>query len=172
MATAVVFAIGSDLQGGISNFTVRDCTFDGTECGIRLKSDRARGGVVKGMTYENLKMTNVGIPILIYSAYEDKDKKYRNLENLQPDIAATYPSAPVTKLTPIYEDVTFRNITATTSKDGRAGLVWGLPEAPVGKVTMENVTINSARPFRFLFCQRGYAKKCQSNHPGGRESIP
>jgi len=144
-------SIGSYTQGGIRNFTVRDCTFDGTECGIRIKSGRSRGGHLSGITYENLKMTNVGIPILIYAAYEEKDRKYRDLTKLSPELAAAYPSAPVTKTTPYYEDITFRNITATAAKGSRAGLIWGLPESPVGTVTMENVTIKADLPFGFYF---------------------
>ncbi|MDP4272575.1 MAG: glycosyl hydrolase family 28 protein, partial [Bacteroidota bacterium] len=54
-------SIGSYTQG-VSNITVENCTFTNTECGIRLKSDRDRGGVVQNLTYRNLKMNNVRIP--------------------------------------------------------------------------------------------------------------
>ena len=39
------------------------------------------GGIIENITYRNLHMTNVGIPILIYASYKAKDKEYRNLEN-------------------------------------------------------------------------------------------
>ncbi len=61
-------SIGSPTRGGVSNFTVSDCTFQDTECGIRIKSDRDRGGEVHHLTFRNLRMTNVGCPILVYAA--------------------------------------------------------------------------------------------------------
>jgi hypothetical protein len=50
-----------------------------------------------GITYENLKMTNVETPILIYTTYDDKNKKFRDLTKLTPEVAATYPPAPLRK---------------------------------------------------------------------------
>ena len=37
--------------------------------GIRIKSDRDRGGYLHNLNYLNLRMTNVNFPILIYAAY-------------------------------------------------------------------------------------------------------
>src|SRR5258708_20021542 len=37
-------SLGSYTNGGVSNITVTDCTFNGTDAGIRIKSDRDRGG--------------------------------------------------------------------------------------------------------------------------------
>jgi hypothetical protein len=50
--------------------------------------------------------------------------------------------------TPIYSDITFSNITATTGRSGRrAGLIWGLPEMSVTNVLLERVNITSDKPF-------------------------
>jgi len=94
-------SIGSYTRGWVSNITVINCTFRNTDCGIRIKSDRGRGGFVHNLAYLNLSMTNVGIPILIYGSYMAKDRQYRALQKLTPEIAASYPAAPVTELTPI-----------------------------------------------------------------------
>ncbi len=45
---------------GVSNITVVNCTFNNTGLGIRIKSDRDRGGFVHDLNYLNLHMTNVG----------------------------------------------------------------------------------------------------------------
>src|ERR1043166_9607702 len=95
------------------NFLIENCTFNNTECGIRIKSDRDRGGVVQNLTYRNLKMTIVGIPILIYAAYMAPERDYRNLQKITPEIAKSYSSAPVGDLTPVYKNITFQDITAT-----------------------------------------------------------
>src|SRR5450756_174040 len=52
-------SIGSYTKGGVSNFLIENCTFTNTECGIRIKSDRDRGGVVQNLTYRNLKMLSL-----------------------------------------------------------------------------------------------------------------
>jgi polygalacturonase len=140
-------SIGSYTKGGVSNFLIENCTFTNTECGIRIKSDRDRGGLVQNLVYRNLKMTNVGMPILIYAAYMAKEREFRNLQKITPDVASTYPSAPVTELIPVYKNITFQNITATTENGKRAGLLWGLPEAPASNIIFQNVIITAEGPF-------------------------
>lgn len=140
-------SIGSPTSGGVSNITVINCTFSNTETGIRIKSDRDRGGYVHNLRYLNLKMHNVGCAILIYGSYMSSNREYRNLNDLTAAIAATYPSAPVGRRTPIYGDITFSNITATVQAGRRAGLIWGLPEAPVTNLLLDKVKITADKPF-------------------------
>lgn len=146
-------SIGSPTHGGVSDLTVENCTFTNTEFGIRIKSDRDRGGLLQHLTFQNLHMTNVGMPILIYATYAAKDRQYRNLQKITAEIAETYPSAVVADRTPIYRGITFRDITATTEKGNRAGLIWGLPEAAVSDVIMENVNIIADNPFGIFFAK-------------------
>ena len=53
----VVF--GSDTSGGIHNIYAHDNQFHNTDIGIRLKSTRGRGGVVKDLWFENIMMSNI-----------------------------------------------------------------------------------------------------------------
>lgn len=140
-------SIGSPTAGGVSNLTVINCTFNNTEAGIRIKSDRGRGGYLHNLSYLNLRMTNVACPILIYASYMATNREYRNLNELTPAIAATYPSDQVRARTPIYRNITFSNITATAQPGRRAGLIWGLPEMAVTNVLLQNVNITADRPF-------------------------
>jgi len=153
-------SIGSPTYGGISNITVENCTFTNTECGIRLKSDRDRGGLCQNLTYRNLKMTNVGIPILIYASYMAKEREYRNLQKITSEIASLYPAAPVAEKTPIFRNITFQNITATAESGKRAGLIWGLPEAPVENVLMQNVNISAENGFGIFFAKNVRLENC------------
>jgi polygalacturonase len=139
-------SIGSPTSGGISNLTVINCSFVNTEQGIRIKSDRDRGGYLHNLSYLNLRMTNVGCPILIYASYMATNRAYRALNDLTPAIASTYPSAAVTQRTPIYRDITFSNITATVEKGRMAGLIWGLPEMAVSNVLIQQVSIQADKP--------------------------
>jgi polygalacturonase len=164
-------SIGSPTHGGVSNITVINCTFSNTECGIRIKSDRDRGGFVHNMKYLNLRMTNVGCPILIYESYMAEGKEYRNLNNLTPEIAATYPAAPVGERTPVYRDFVFSNITATAQSGRRAGLIWGLPEMNVTNVLLEKVNITADKPFGIYFAQGVRLVNSKIFTPGGVNKL-
>lgn len=164
-------SIGSPTRGGVANITVINCTFNNTESGIRIKTDRDRGGFVHGMKYLNLKMTNVGCPILIYASYMAKEKEYRNLNNLTPETAAKYPAAPITDTTPVYRDFVFSNITATAASGKRAGLIWGLPEMNVTNVLLQNVRIKADKPFGVFNAQNVRLENCQITTPAGVNKL-
>ncbi len=164
-------SIGSPIKGGVSNITVENCTFTNTEFGIRIKSDRDRGGVVQNMIYRNLTMTNVDMPILIYASYQAKDSKYRNLQKITPEIATTYGSAVLSEFTPIYRNISFENITATVAKGKRAGLIWGLPEAAVSNITLKNVKITADNPFGIFFADNVQLVNCKIMTPEGENKL-
>jgi polygalacturonase len=52
-------SIGSETTGGVRNVRVKNCTFENTDNGIRIKSDRTRGGRVEDIVFEDIKMMNV-----------------------------------------------------------------------------------------------------------------
>jgi polygalacturonase len=164
-------SVGSHTQGGVSNITVVDCTFNNTDSGIRIKSDRDRGGFVHDLKYLNLRMTNVGCPILIYASYMAKESQFRNLQKLTPEIAASYPAAPVTEYTPAYRDFVFSNITATARSGCRAGLIWGLPEMNVTNVLLQNVNITADRPFGIFCAQAVRLVNCRIDTLGGVNKL-
>jgi polygalacturonase len=164
-------SIGSHTADGVSNITVVNCTFNKTECGIRVKTDRDRGGFVHNLSYSNLSMTNVGCPILIYAAYLAKESQFRNLNKLTPEIAAGYPAAPVGERTPIYRDIVFSNITATVDPGGRAGLIWGLPEMNATNVVLEKVNITAEKPFGIFDAQGVRLVDCKIVTPSGLNNL-
>jgi polygalacturonase len=140
-------SIGSGTAGGIENLVVRDCSFDGTDSGIRIKTLRGRGGVLQNLTYENLAMNAVKNPIYIIDYYP---------ERTAPKDPANDTTEPVTETTPINKNILIRNVTATNCPT--AGTIRGLPEMPISGVTLSNVTISAkvgmkiyrARGIRFI----------------------
>jgi polygalacturonase len=118
-------SIGSGTVGGVRSLLVRDCTFENTISGIRIKSDRTRGGLVSDCTYSNLTMTNVKIPINITAYY--------------PRIPTNDVAQPVTDRTPVYRNIKIANVTATSPQS--AGFIVGLPECVVSNVVLENVSV-------------------------------
>nr|WP_240150313.1 glycosyl hydrolase family 28 protein [Erwinia amylovora] len=64
-------SIGSETNG-IYDVLVDDLTLNGTENGLRIKSDRSNAGEVDGVTSKNVTMTNVRNPVVIDTVYENK----------------------------------------------------------------------------------------------------
>jgi beta-xylosidase len=62
-------SIGSETDGGAGAILVQDVTFDGTDNALRIKSNGSRGGLVDGVTYENVCIRNVKAPIFMDSHY-------------------------------------------------------------------------------------------------------
>lgn len=48
---------------------VSDLTIDGADNGLRIKSDRSRGGLVEDVAYEDVCLRGVPNPILLTSMY-------------------------------------------------------------------------------------------------------
>lgn len=65
------FVIGSEMSRGVEGVYVHDCTFIGTDTGIRVKSKLGRGGYVKDITIKDIVMSQIiGDCITISLGYE------------------------------------------------------------------------------------------------------
>jgi polygalacturonase len=123
--------IGSEMSGGVRNVVVTNCVFNGTDIGIRIKSQRGRGGVVEGIAVSNIVMQDVPSPFTITTFYNGKDKPHED--------------HPVNEGTPRYRDMLFSNITARGARE--AGSITGLREMPIENLTFSNVHIQAAQGF-------------------------
>ena len=140
-------SIGGGSVNGVEDLTVSNCTFNGTDAGIRIKTPRGNGGLAQNLTYENLTMTNVKNPIYLNDYYP---------ERTAPKDPSTEKAEPVTDRTPIIKNITFRDLAVTNCPN--AGTIQGIPEMPVSGVTFSNVTlsastgmkINHAKGVRFI----------------------
>jgi polygalacturonase len=126
-------SIGGGSFNGVENLTVSNCTFNGTDSGIRIKTPRGNGGLARNLTYENITMTNVKNPIYINDYYPDRNA---------PEDPSTEKAEPVTDRTPINKNITIRNLTVTNCPN--AGTIHGIPEMPISNMTFSNVTISAA----------------------------
>jgi polygalacturonase len=62
-------SIGSGTNGGVEHMLVDDLTIDGADNGIRIKSDRSRGGLVHDLLYRNVCIRNVTNPLVFTPLY-------------------------------------------------------------------------------------------------------
>jgi polygalacturonase len=151
-------SVGSESYGGVRNMIVRNCTFDGTDAGIRLKSPRGRGGLVENLTYEHLKMRNVKNSILITSyypripAHPDKD-----------------PAQTVGARTPQWRHIRISDVTSTGGLI--AGQIVGLPEMPIEDILFSNVNILAVEPIEIVNARSIQFTGCKILGSSGKPSV-
>ena len=135
------FVVGSEMSGGVKNIYVEDCTFLGTDVGLRFKSTRGRGGVVENIYINNINMINIpNEPLLFDLFYGGKGAGEESEEDLLSRMKTAIP--PVTEETPAFRDIHISNIICRGS--GRAMFFNGLPEMPIRNVTVKNVVMTEA----------------------------
>jgi polygalacturonase len=122
-------SVGSELSGGASNILAERIQFQGTDNGIRVKSNRDRGNDVSHLVFRDLVMKDVKYAIVISEYYP---------KVLPP---ADNAAQPVGRLTPHFHDITIGNVSATGVTT--AGAIVGLPESPVKDVILRNVHISA-----------------------------
>jgi len=124
--------MGSENSGGIRNITVSNCVFIGTDRGIRIKTNRARGAYIENILVNNIFMEDVFCPLAINSFY-----RYGVDET---DLLLTKPDAiPVTEKTPKIKHIQISNVTAKKCR-AAAAFIYGLPEMPVEDISLRHVT--------------------------------
>ena len=136
------FVVGSEMSGGVKNVYVADCTFLGTDVGLRFKSTRGRGGVVEGIYIDNINMINIPHEALLFDLfYGGKGAGEETEEDLAGRMQSSVP--PVTIETPAFRNIYISNIKCKGV--GRAMFFNGLPEMPIQNVHVKNVVITEAK---------------------------
>ena len=133
--------IGSEMSGGVRNVHVSDCSFIGTDVGLRFKSNRGRGGIVENIYMSKINMVNIpaqAISIDLYyggkSASEVLDEK---------DQEGTDDTMPVTEETPLFRKIFIRDIICKGAY--QAIFLQGLPEMNLENIQFENLQMEADR---------------------------
>jgi DNA sulfur modification protein DndE len=132
------FTIGSEMSGGVRNVRVNNCTFMGTDIGLRFKSTRGRGGVVENIYVSNVRMTDIPGNAINFNMY------YGGRPPLE---VAGEPSKveipPVTEGTPQFRNIHIENVICRGAN--AAIFLQGLPEMPIRDIDLKNVSITSQK---------------------------
>jgi polygalacturonase len=133
------FVIGSEMSGGANNIYVDNCTFIGTDIGLRFKTTRGRGGIVENIFINNITMTDiVGEAILFDMYYAAQDPIALAGEKREPPKVETLP---VTEGTPQFRNIYVNNVAC----DGAAKAIFvrGLPEMNVKNIVLQNMVLQA-----------------------------
>ncbi len=130
------FVIGSEMSGGVKNMYIENCTFLGTDCGLRFKSTRGRGGVVENIYVKGIRMTNIPTDAIRFNLYYGGKIKEDDNGNI---IGVT--TEPVTEETPCFQNFVFEDIECYNVE--KAITMNGIPEMPVKNVKIKNIKIVS-----------------------------
>ena len=124
-------SIGSETFTGDSFLLVDGLTEDHTTSGIRIKSNASRGGLVHDLTYRNVCMRNVLMPIAISPFY--------NNQTVEGFIDPNIPGDRI----PDYKNITLQNVIATTPGDV---LIAGKDANHITEIKLDGVIINQIKP--------------------------
>ncbi|WP_255563353.1 glycoside hydrolase family 28 protein [Mucilaginibacter rivuli] len=135
------FVIGSEMSGGAKNIFVDNCSFMGTDVGLRFKTTRGRGGVVEKIYINNISMKDIGAEAILFDMYyEAKDPVVLAGENRQAPKVVTMP---VTEATPQFKDFHVSNIVCSGAQT--ALFIRGLPEMSIKGLYLDNMVISAKK---------------------------
>ena len=144
------FVIGSEMSGGARNLYVSDCSFLGTDIGLRFKTTRGRGGIVEKIYVDHINMENIPAEAILFDMYYmAKDPVLLNGEKREAPKVETFP---VTDATPRFRDFHISNVVCYGA--AKALFVRGLPEMPISDIYLKDITIKADKAGDFIEGQR------------------
>lgn len=133
------FVVGSEMSGGAKNLFVSNCTFIGTDIGLRFKTTRGRGGIVEDIYISNINMKDIVAEAILFDMYYmAKDPVMLAGEKREPPVVEMLP---VTEATPQFQHFHINNITCNGAS--KSIFIRGIPEMHVKDVQMDNMVLQT-----------------------------
>ncbi|MDN5288336.1 MAG: glycoside hydrolase family 28 protein [Mucilaginibacter sp.] len=124
------FVIGSEMSGGARNIFVSNCTFIGTDIGLRFKTTRGRGGVVENIFIKDISMKDILHEAILFDMY------YGGKSPGEDDAVNDHTNIPVTEATPAFRNFYVDNVVCNGAE--KALMIRGLPEMSIKGIHVEN----------------------------------
>jgi len=148
------FVIGSEMSGGANHLFIYNCSFIGTDVGLRFKTTRGRGGVVQAVYAKNIVMKDIsGDAILFDMYYAAQDPVPLKGDKREKPKVVTYP---VTEETPVFKDFYINDIVCDGA--ARAIFIRGLPEMNITGIHLENMMIRAKAGIEIQEAKNVYQK--------------
>lgn len=140
------FVIGSEMSGGARNLYVSDCSFLGTDIGLRFKTTRGRGGIVEKIYVNNINMKDIPAEAILFDMYYmAKDPVPLAGEKTT---APKVQLLPVTEATPRFRDFHISNVVCHGA--AKALFIRGLPEMHISDIYLEDIVIKADKAGDFI----------------------
>ena len=162
------FVVGSEMSGGVENISVRNCSFLGTDVGLRFKSCRGRGGVVRNIHIEDIVMTDIPAEPLLFDlhyggksaleAAEDGQSSAYDIEFVQAD-----------ETTPEFREIYIKDIICNGA--GRAMYFNGIPEKNISGISVENCHIVAEKGADIRYSDGVHLKNVNIKQSQGRGYV-
>jgi polygalacturonase len=133
------FVIGSEMSGGVRNIYVKNCSFLGTDVGLRFKTTRGRGGIVENIYMQDIRMKDVPTDAIRFDMYYGSGGF--DPEDAETDAGSEKTVPAATEGTPRFQNIYMKNIVCVGAD--KAIHMQGLPEMPIKNINFENVTISA-----------------------------
>ncbi|GHA74943.1 glycoside hydrolase family 28 protein [Pontibacter akesuensis] len=135
------FVVGSEMSGGVKNVHVSNCTFMGTDIGLRFKSTRGRGGVVENIYISDIDMIDIPTQAISFNLFYGGNSPVLEEDQRASDEARDEKPVPVTEETPSFKDIYMKNIRVAGAE--QALVLQGLPEMNLKNVVLENAILKA-----------------------------
>lgn len=138
--------VGSEMSGGVKNMHVSNCTFMGTDVGLRFKSNRGRGGVVENIFISDIFMTDIPSQAISFNLYYGGKSIAETLEEGGDKIVNQ--KMPVDEKTPQFKNISIKNVTIKGAQ--QAVFLQGLPEMNLENIEISNLIAKAEKGFTIV----------------------
>ncbi len=138
--------VGSETSGGVRNMHVSNCTFMGTDVGLRFKSNRGRGGVVENIFISDILMTNIPTYAISFNLFYGGQSISEMMEEGGQDGVAK--PEPVSEETPQFKNIYIKNISLKGAM--QAVFMQGLPEMNLENIHLSNMSLEAGNGFSVI----------------------
>ncbi len=129
------FVIGSEMSGGARNIFVSNCTFIGTDIGLRFKTTRGRGGIVEKIYIKDISMKEIIHEAILFDMYYQVKADKKELK-------------PVTEATPQFRNFYVSNVVCDGAE--KAIMVRGLPEMSIKGIHLDDMTLRTQKGIELI----------------------
>lgn len=138
--------VGSEMSGGVKNMHVSNCTFMGTDVGLRFKSNRGRGGVVENIFISDIWMTDIPSQAISFDLYYGGKSIAETLAEGGNTISTKM--VPVDEKTPQFKNISIKNVFIKGAQ--QAVFLQGLPEMNLENIEISNLTAKAEKGFSII----------------------
>jgi len=138
--------VGSEMSGGVKNLHVSNCTFMGTDVGLRFKSTRGRGGIVENIFISNIFMTDIPSQAISFDLYYGGKSIAETLAEGGNTVSTK--AVPVNEETPQFKNISIKNITIKGAQ--QAVFLQGLPEMNLQNIEISNLIAKADKGFSII----------------------